>query len=279
LRNPIGFSLAGRRALWEVMYCANNCYQQLVTASYSKRARGLFKEELLWDPEWHDGDYVTAIAGDSSTLVYGVATPEYLGNCDDDSSRTCTVTMSGEIKRVTGTSTVSIPGAPPPFIMAASGRRIALVVAKTASTSKGIGPGPGTPAHVVVVDAVTGASVGSFTALGKPQAIAYSTSAVGVLTSVSGEKQVEFYLPTGEPIRSVVVPTDATDLSMAGAKAVFRVGKSIRSVDVRAESVRRIATAKATPIGLSVEGTRVAWAENVKVHGVLRGRIRAITVP
>jgi hypothetical protein len=272
LRNPIGFSLAGRRALWEVAYCGNNCYQQLETASYSKRVRDLLEEELVWDSEWHSGDYVTAIAGDSSTLVYGVATPNYSSGCGEDDPGVCTITVSGGIKRVTDKSTVTVPGAPPPFIMAASGRRIALVVAETER------PGPGSPAYAVVIDAVTGENVGSFTAIGKPQAIAYSTSAVGVLTSVSGEKQVEFYSPTGEPIRSVVVPAGATDLSMAGMKAVFRVGKSIRTVGVRAESVRQIATAKAEPIGLSIEGKRVAWAENVKIHGVQRGRIRAITI-
>jgi hypothetical protein len=137
---------------------------------------------------------------------------------------------------------------------------------------------PGSPAHAVVIDAVTGASVGSFSPEGMPLAIAFSPSAVAVLESTAGGRQIEFRTPAGALLRTVVVEAKATGLFTTNTRAVFRVGKSIRTVGVRTGSVRQIATAKAIPIGLSIEGKRVAWAENVKIHGVLRGRIRAITV-
>ena len=266
--NPASnFALAGKRALWKTEYCGNYCHQGVVTGSFSgKRVRRL-EDEVCYDYDPISGDFINGAAGDSSTLVYGITNVGGVGPCGDHEDWSCTSVVSGgSVKRVTDTGAVTVPGAPPPFILASSGRRIALVVAESASSS-GF-PGPGSPAHVEVMSAMTGAHVGSFATLGKPYAIAYSTSAVGVLTSVSGEKQIEFYSPTGERIRSVVVPAGAEDLSMAGARAVFRVGKSIRTVGVRT-----------IPIGLSIEGKRVAWAENVKKHRVLRGRVRAITVP
>jgi len=276
--NPASnFALAGKRALWKTEYCGNYCHQGVVTGSFSgKRARGL-EDEVCYEYDPIYGDFINGAAGDSSTLVYGITNVGGVGPCGDNEDWSCTSVVSGgSVKRVTDTGAVTVPGAPPPFILASSGRRIALVVAESASSSGE--PGPGSPAHVEVMSAMTGAHVGSFATLGKPYALAFSTTAVGVLVSVSGEKQIEFYSPTGEPIRSVVVPTGATNLSLAGTRAVFRVGKSIRTVGVRTGSVRQIATAKAIPIGLSIEGKRVAWAENVKIHGVLRGRIRAITV-
>jgi hypothetical protein len=39
--------------------------------------------------------------------------------------------------------------------------------------------------------------------------------------------------------------------------------------------VSTLAQAGSTPVGLSIEGSRVAWAENI----MGRGRIRSLTVP
>jgi len=71
------------------------------------------------------------------------------------------------------------------------------------------------------------------------------------------------------------VPAQTTaSLALADGAVVFRVGNSIRTVDLTSQAVKTIATATATPIGLSASGSRVAWAENV--NG--RGRIRAVTL-
>ena len=49
---------------------------------------------------------------------------------------------------------------------------------------------------------------------------------------------------------------------------------SIRAVDVQTHNVRTLALAAADPVGLSLEGRRLAWAENLKTSA----RIRALTV-
>ena len=56
---------------------------------------------------------------------------------------------------------------------------------------------------------------------------------------------------------------------MSRAAIVYRVGRSIRVLG-RGE----VARAAAVPVGLSIDGRRIAWAENV--NG--RGRIQAITL-
>ena len=55
---------------------------------------------------------------------------------------------------------------------------------------------------------------------------------------------------------------------------MFRVGRSIRAVATSTHRLRILARAAATPVGLSIEGNRAAWAENLR-----RGaRIRALYV-
>ena len=56
-------------------------------------------------------------------------------------------------------------------------------------------------------------------------------------------------------------------------RIVFRVGRSIRAVDIATKQYAR-RDSGGDPLGLSVAGDRVAWAENVHGHG----RIRAVTL-
>ena len=267
-------ALAGKRALWTLWDSGNLSYMRLVMASYST-FRDAQLEELTFNEM--GGDHLGGIAGDSSTLVYGVATVGLTGPPDCDIDGTCTAVISGgSVERLTGVGKVKVPGSPRPVMLAAAGNRFAAVIAATASSAGSIGPG--SPATVKVKDAVSGTSVGSFSPAGKPLALAFAPSVVAVLETTAGETQIEFRTPTGTLLRTAAVPAGATGLSTTDTRAVFRVGKSIRSVRVTAGSIQTIGTAAAMPIGLSIEGTRVAWAENVKVHGVLRGRIVKVTV-
>ena len=80
---------------------------------------------------------------------------------------------------------------------------------------------------------------------------------------------------TGVPSGSVPVAHAASpELTANDQLVVFHVGRSLHGVDVTTHRVRTLGTTAATPIGLSLEGGRLAWAENV--NGV--GRIRALYV-
>ena len=108
-------------------------------------------------------------------------------------------------------------------------------------------------------------------ATGHAQAIALSRSVVAVLT----ERRLSVYTrASGARLATVRVPAEtAPELSAAGRRVVFHAGRTIWLTSGR--RLRRLAVAEAAPIGLSIEGRRVAWAENVGG----RGRIRAVSLP
>jgi dipeptidyl aminopeptidase/acylaminoacyl peptidase len=66
----------------------------------------------------------------------------------------------------------------------------------------------------------------------------------------------------------------ASTLAASGRRVAFQAGRSIFVIDARSGRLRLVARAAGTPIGLSIVGRRIAWAEN------LRGgaRVRAITL-
>ena len=268
--------LAGKRALWTVWSDVNgtSAHRYVVTASYAG-TRDVALDEFVFDSGCV-GDYLFEISGDSSTLVYGVVSISMV-KTPGCKYEVCDAISGGGVERITGTDEVAVPGAPPPFALAASGHRIAVVVAEKSGCYMG-GVRPGSPATVKVEDAVSGANIGSFSLMKKPIAIALGPSVVAVLESTAGGRQIEFRTHAGALLRTVAVPAKAEALSTTDKRAVFHVGRSIQTVRVKAGGSTKVASAGNAPIGLSIEGTRIAWAENVVVNHVPRGRIRAINV-
>jgi Tol biopolymer transport system component len=81
---------------------------------------------------------------------------------------------------------------------------------------------------------------------------------------------------TGRALGSVALPPQtADDPKASGWTVVFRTGTTIRALDARTKRMRVLARARTTPIGLSIDGRRVAWAEN----GGRVARIRAVMLP
>jgi len=110
---------------------------------------------------------------------------------------------------------------------------------------------------------------------GQGKGVALSTSFAAVLTRDTTGAHVALYNARDGSAAGVVrVRGNATDLSISGTRVVFRSGRSIWLFDARKRHVSLLATAGAVPIGLSIDGRRVAWAENLRGHG----RIRALTI-
>jgi WD40 repeat protein len=110
---------------------------------------------------------------------------------------------------------------------------------------------------------------------GQGKGISLSPSFAAVLARDETGTHVALYnARDGSAVGVVPVPGNANDLSISGTRVVFRGGRSIWMFDARRKHVSLLATAKATPIGLSIEGRRVAWAENLRG----RGRVRALTL-
>jgi len=103
--------------------------------------------------------------------------------------------------------------------------------------------------------------------------VALSDSFAAVLAADTATSHVSLYGRDGSLRGSVSVPRDAEDLSMAGSRAVFRTGTTIWLLDARTRKRVRLTSAKAVPIGLSIDGNRIAWAENAaggsRIHALL----------
>ena len=227
------------------------------------------------------GLWLTGVAGSDGTLVYAVTQVAYKNQVDCLTSPktpgACDLEIvGGGIYRVVGRKLPQpIKDAPASVQVAASGNEVAFVPATDSSPTDGHPfATPNVSIEVRTVD--MGTFVASVSTDGTPEAIALSSSTLALLGRVGDKVVLSWYaLPDGSPLGSVELPQKtAPALSASEDAIVFRVGRSIRVVDVQTQKVRTVATATSTPIGLSIAGTRIAWAENVAG----RGRIRAITL-
>ena len=119
--------------------------------------------------------------------------------------------------------------------------------------------------------------VSSIAPQGRVRALALSFGQLAVLMErANGGKAIERYDPqSGRRIGVTAVPsTTATELSISSAGLIYRIGRRIYLFTGSA-APRLVWQTSATPIGLSIEGRRIAWAVNIKG----RGRIVALTLP
>ena len=127
---------------------------------------------------------------------------------------------------------------------------------------------------ISVRDAERGTLLRQFVVTGTVESLAKSASRVAALVRRDGQLRIEVHGPQGgDVVRSAPVP-GASSLSIAGERIIFRTGRTIHLFDIRSGRTSLVATAASTPIGLSIEGTRLAWAENTRKGG----RIRVVTL-
>ena len=227
------------------------------------------------------GLWLTGVAGSGGTLVYAVTQVAYKNQVDCLTSPktpgACDLAVvGGGVYRVVGRKLPqAIKGVPASVEVAAFGNEVAYVPATGSSTTDGH-PFASANVSIEVRAADTGTFVASVSTDETPEAIALSSSTLALLGRVGDKIVLSWYaLPDGSLLGNVTVPAKTAPWISAGEDAiVFRVGRSIRVVDVKTQKMRTVATAASTPIGLSIAGSRIAWAENVAG----RGRIRAITL-
>jgi hypothetical protein len=133
------------------------------------------------------------------------------------------------------------------------------------------------PFHSVQLrSARSGRVIGRIAVKGNVQAVALSRLMVAVLVDGNAGRRIELFDARSKASRGAVdVPAStAAELSAAAANVVFRAGNSIYVLDGDRRAIRLIAVAGSTPLGLSIEGPRVAWVEN----GGNRGRIQALVL-
>ena len=138
---------------------------------------------------------------------------------------------------------------------------------------------PASWATVGEVRRASGRRVAPFEARGASAGVALAGAKVAVGTrDPSGRGLLTlFAASTGKELARFSLPGTAPVVVGANARwVVFRTGKrAIRAFDLRTSTTRTLAIPAVAPVGVSVSGRRVAWAENL---GEL-ARIRALSLP
>lgn len=224
------------------------------------------------------GQWLGGIAGDGNTLVYGVTSVDYqdeAGCLAGTSPGGCTLVKSGGgVFWIKGRNPQLVPGSGAAVQVAVSGTAVAYVA--TGAIAKDGKPVAAADLPIDIRDAKSGEEIASIQPQGVPTAIALSAHVLATLERTPLGLRLAWYdSATGRPEGSIPVPRRTTpSLTASDRLIVFRVGRSLRSVAVSTHRTRVLARAAATPLGLSLEGNRLAWAENA--HGTFR--IRALYV-
>jgi Tol biopolymer transport system component len=131
------------------------------------------------------------------------------------------------------------------------------------------------PPAQIVVSRHGGAVVGRFQATGTVVAIAADPQASAALTRTGSALSIDVLSPRPRVVRlSNPSNTGTGELSISGTTLTFSRGPAVYTLDARSGAPKLIAFASGPPIGLSISGHRVAWAEATPTGG----RIRAVTL-
>ncbi|MGD0274062.1 MAG: hypothetical protein ABSB96_10085 [Gaiellaceae bacterium] len=251
--------LAGGRALWlagdTVSHWGDDTYL-LVAGAGATRAH-----QLAYVPQqWGGGEWVTAIASDGATLAYGFVN----SGCNENEGTCDKYPITGAAFTLAGTTRKAVPQSGPPLDIAVGGNRIALLPARQSGNVADQWSIPPADDPLVVRNLATGSLVVQIPpAGGSFREVALSRNTVAAFAERSDGLHVERYnASSGRLVDSTLVPANSSDLSLAGARAVFRSGRKIELIAAGSTTVTTIAVAAAEPIALSVSGNRVAWAEN-----------------
>lgn len=273
---PVELALAGVRALWSLPQESPLSLDYLLGAGVSKTDRAERRFVEVAHNARGVGQWLGGIAGSGTTLAYAVTTVDW----DDEAgclagTGPCTLTKTGGgVYVVRGRQPVRVPGARAAVEVATAAGTIAYV--PTGRLEKNGRPQPSADLPIEVVDAGSGQEIASVVPQGVPIAIAMSAHVLATLERTPLGLRLAWYdAATGHPRGSIPVPKRTSAwLTASDQLIVFRVGRSVRGVSVTTHRSRLLANAAATPIGLSLEGGRLAWAENLK--GL--SRIRAVYV-
>lgn len=267
---PVGLALAGTRALWTLPQSTPLPLDYLLGASVGDTMERRF-QEVAHTPRGV-GQWLGGVAGSGNTLTYAITTVDYEdeAGCLAGTSPCTLVKSGGGVFRVHGRVAVHVPDTQPAVDVATSGDAIAYV--PTNGIAKDGRPHAGADLPVTIVDADTGQQIAAVVPQGVPAAIALSSRVLATLERTALGLRLAWYSAhTGQPLGSVPVPKATTpSLSANDRVIVFRVGRSIRAVDVASHRVRTLFRTARKPIGLSLSGSWLRWAENVGTSARIR---------
>lgn len=260
-------------ALWTLHQSGPSPFDQVLAGSIGGPERQLKQFSHLSDGT---GRWLGGVTGAGKTLAYSWYDIEYVNPTQCLSGGPCKQKIAdGGIQVVTRTSDTPLPGAQPALQLAASGGRIAYIPATLARSGRASG---GHDATVYVVNAETGAVVGSAFVRGIPAAIALTSRILVVLTQQGGpHDRISWFTATGgQKLGSVLVAGNtSTELAASDRLIVYRAGNVLNGVSTRGGRIRTLARAPIDDsVGLSLARGRLLWA----VNRGNTGRLRALAV-
>jgi hypothetical protein len=277
-RLPVHLALAYDQglALWTLPQASPLPLDYLLGAGVATKARAERRFLEVAHTTRGIGQWLGGIAGDGGTLVYGVTAVDFAdeAGCLAGSAPCTLVRSGGGVYRIVGRTAIHVPNTGPAVSVAASAGTVAYV--GTGAIAKNGKPQATADVPIEIVEAASGLELTSVVPAGVPTAIALSPHVLASLERTPLGLRLAWYdSATGKPGGSVPVPAStAPQLTATDGLIVFRVGRSLRAVDVSSHRTRVLTTVAAPPIGLSLEGRRLAWAENTAKGS----RVRALYV-
>jgi Tol biopolymer transport system component len=133
-------------------------------------------------------------------------------------------------------------------------------------------------ASVQIRDARTGALLQGFVTRGTAVNVAMSARYVAVVVRSGTGLELRRYRVDGRLLGGAALPAGVGGhlVTMVGQTIVYPTRARIFAVDAETGRTRILARPAAPPVGLSILGRRVVWAENLKRN---RARVRAIDLP
>ena len=273
-------ALAGTRALW-AWDSGGNSYETSFATGAPGRRQASFDSLHGGARNFGDGERFSGLAADATTLAFGWAdgacADQPYGLCDlCNPLGSCPLVVAGGGVAIVPTQVSRrrppvIPGVVPPALFAIGGGRVAVVPARSPTPEGDWVPRVAEDGPVEVFD-LDGRPLMHVQLIGLVRDVALTGHTLAVLLERPfGEKVVYRYdARNGTYLGgSGPLPLGATDLSASSAGIVFRDG--VRIYLVHGWTPRLVARAAARPIGLSIDGRRVAWAESVNGKGRIRG--------
>jgi hypothetical protein len=267
---PVGLALAAGtgNVVWTLREQSPIPFDYLLGAGVGPKERAERRYQEMAHTARGSGLWLSGISGDRATLVYGATSVDYVdeAGCLAGTAACRLKVVGGGVYRMAGGGRTLVPGTERGAVaVAASGTAVAYV--PTAAVGKNGRPVAGGDLPIEIVDVRTGASIARVVPQGTPLAIALTPHLLATLERTPLGLRVAWYdRATGSPSGGGSVPVSrraASTLAASDTAIVYRVGRAIRAVATATHAGRAVARAASTPIGLSREGRRLAWAENL----------------
>jgi hypothetical protein len=277
---PVALALAGTDVLWTLREALPLPFDYVLGAGVGTHERRERRFQEVAHTKNGAGLWLGGVSGDGSTLVYGATSVDYVDEAGClAGTGTCTMEVAGGgVYRIAGSEPPKlVPGTDTTGAVAVAASSGAVAYVPAGAVGKQGRPLAVADLPIEIVDPLTGASIAHVRPQGTPLALALTPHVLATLERTPLGLRIAWYTrTTGLAEGSVPVSARTSPQLTANDQAiVYRVGRSIRAVDLGTNTSRTLGQAAADPVGLSLEGRRLAWAENLKGSA----RIRALYVP